>query len=307
MDYWHYAYAGLHVVSELQLPEWDSYAESAVMGAADVWISCATTREQSLERGQMINTDEQFSLVVPEVAAYQVRAGNSIQVRPATGAGWREVRLFLLGAVWAALLYQRGSYPLHASVVRVGDSAVAFCGPSGAGKSTVAVWLLQRGYQLVSDDLCRCEVQPNGPALVWPSTPRIKLWDDTLVMFGRNSLGLERDHYRHDKFNVPWQLGTGAEPVSLRTIYMLGWGNPAIDRLRGGAAVQRLVRDGTYRPELLQTTAQVFTQWQVCAQLASKTRIWAFSRPREAAQLEAVMHMLIQDWEAPMHHVNDVL
>jgi serine kinase of HPr protein (carbohydrate metabolism regulator) len=40
--------------------------------------------------------------------------------------------------------------------------AVLVCGGSGAGKSTVAAALVQRGYPLVTDDVCA--VSPSGTA-----------------------------------------------------------------------------------------------------------------------------------------------
>lgn len=44
------------------------------------------------------------------------------------------------------------SETLHASCVAIGDLAVLIEGPSGAGKSDLALRLIDRGAQLVSDD-----------------------------------------------------------------------------------------------------------------------------------------------------------
>lgn len=44
------------------------------------------------------------------------------------------------------------SETIHASCVAIGDAAVLLTGPSGAGKSDLALRLIDRGAQLVSDD-----------------------------------------------------------------------------------------------------------------------------------------------------------
>ena len=65
---------------------------------------------------------------------------------------------------------------LHASAVHVNGKAVLFCGPSGAGKSTLAAALAQRGYPLVTDDLCAITLAPGAPPMVHPDGRQLKLW-----------------------------------------------------------------------------------------------------------------------------------
>jgi hypothetical protein len=139
---------------------------------------------ESPQTGQDFIPSDEYRFRVQHVGSYWIRAGREIVVTPTPDAGMREVRLFLLGTAWAALCYQRGLLPLHASAVQVGDHAVAFCGATGTGKSTLAAWLSERGYSLISDDRCRFDISPQGQALVYPSARRSKLWRDALEMFG---------------------------------------------------------------------------------------------------------------------------
>src|SRR5262249_50391387 len=141
-----------------------------------------------------------YSFHRPGVASYRVQRGREITVTPTPRAADWGVRRWLLGQIWAVLCYQRDLLVLHASVVETGGSAVAFCGLSGAGKSTLAAWLIEAGGRLVSDDLCRFETTEPGLPSVWPSAPCLKLWLDTIEALGWPNEGLERDHFRLDKF-----------------------------------------------------------------------------------------------------------
>ncbi len=66
------------------------------------------------------------------------------------------------GALLAVHLMLRGDLVLHASAVRVGDTALAFVGASGMGKSTIATLLCAEGHQLVSDDVVRVQMAGRG-------------------------------------------------------------------------------------------------------------------------------------------------
>ena len=61
---------------------------------------------------------------------------------------------------------------MHASAVAIDGKAAAFLGPSGSGKSSLALELMSRGAQLVSDDLTL--VVRKGCALVVRSPPSSK-------------------------------------------------------------------------------------------------------------------------------------
>ncbi len=63
------------------------------------------------------------------------------------------------------------SETLHASTVALGGRAVLICGPSGAGKSDLALRLIDRGFQLVSDD--QTIVRKDGKRLLVSAPPTI--------------------------------------------------------------------------------------------------------------------------------------
>jgi len=63
------------------------------------------------------------------------------------------------------------SETLHASSVAKDGRAILICGPSGAGKSDLSLQLLDRGFQLVSDD--RTVVRRDGERLIASAPARI--------------------------------------------------------------------------------------------------------------------------------------
>jgi hypothetical protein len=92
----------------------------------------------------------------------------------APGAPAAYVPLLLAGQVVALLLTLAGECVLHASAVRIGDSAVAFVGASGMGKSTLAGVLCARGARLVTDDVLRVVCDERGVRCA-PGTGELRL------------------------------------------------------------------------------------------------------------------------------------
>lgn len=295
MERWHYTYAGLRVVSDLPIPEWAGFEQPPSSGNADVCIALDGASEQEPGMTPFITADE-YCFYAPEAGSYRVREGREIVVTPAPGAGWREVRLFLLGAAWGALCHQRGVLVLHASAVRVENAAVAFCAHAGMGKSTLAAWLTVHSYALVSDDLCRVDIPAQGQPTMYLSAPRLKLWRDALGALGWSSEPLDRDHFRFDKFHLPWTEDRAAQPLPLRAIYVLAWDEWSISRLTGQTALRRFVAAATYRGVLLEPMGQLSAHWGRCLELVRRVPVWELQRPRDLSAMDQTVALLTSHW-----------
>lgn len=199
MNRWRYAYAGLNVTSQVELPEWASFACAPSQQDADVVVR-ETEPLVTLPTYRLTAQGTSLTFDQPEVGRYAIHDGREIVLTPCVAAAADALRLCLIGSAWGALGYQRGWLPLHASVVQIGDGAVAFCAPSGHGKSSLAAWLLLQGYRLLSDDLCRLDVSTEQPPRVWSAAPRLKLWQDALQALAWQDQPLCRDQWRVDKF-----------------------------------------------------------------------------------------------------------
>lgn len=162
-------------------------------------------------------------LEITAVGRYLVRGGGEVVVQPALGATMAEISVFLLGSVIGLLCHQRGLFPLHASCVRIGDGAVAFCGPSGAGKSTMAASLVRRGHSLLCDDITVVDPFAFGGPQVHPAMPRMRLWRDSLEALDVPSDLLQRDRVELEKYVLPANEIGGflGDPLPLKAIFML--------------------------------------------------------------------------------------
>jgi energy-coupling factor transporter ATP-binding protein EcfA2 len=80
---------------------------------------------------------------------------------------------------------------LHASAVRVGESAIAFVGPSGAGKSTLAVALSKAGAMHICDDAL--PIEKGDPPMVWASDHIIRLRSDSKSRLASQAEAVRRE------------------------------------------------------------------------------------------------------------------
>jgi hypothetical protein len=115
------------------------------------------------------------------VGHFRILGGQQIGWCPAQpGLSPAELRTYLLGSAFGALLIQRGLLVLHGNALERDGRAIVCLGASGAGKSTLACALMQQGWRLLADDLVA--ITPEG--MVLPGIPRIKLWEDAARSFG---------------------------------------------------------------------------------------------------------------------------
>ena len=114
-----YILAGLTIQSEFPLPE--LLPHSLAGARPDIEIRCGPVPDslpgaiQSIPEAQ--TTPDAVLLVIPTVGRFCVRAGREIRVQPDPNATAEDLRLFLLGSAFGAIYFQRGDFPLHASVV----------------------------------------------------------------------------------------------------------------------------------------------------------------------------------------------
>lgn len=159
-------------------------------------------------------------LWIEESGKFKILNGRSITVHPDPGATPKQVHTFLLGSVFGAILHQRSILPIHCNAIEMDGATFLFCGDSGAGKSTLAAFFQDRGYKLLTDDVCA--LRPEGDGFVaWPGIARLKLWGSALSQLGRTSEGLPRVPWTDDKFELPIQSIAGAGPYPVAGIYHL--------------------------------------------------------------------------------------
>ena len=123
-----------------------------------------------------VSWSELFDFVVSaDGARIDVYAGPARDAEP--------VYTYLISQVISVALLQRGIESLHASAVAIDGRAIILVGDSGYGKSTLTAALLQRGAQLVTDDLLVLN-EKNGALHVTPGAFRLKLAPETAAQLG---------------------------------------------------------------------------------------------------------------------------
>lgn len=237
-------------------------------------------------------------LKIDSIAKYLILRGEKIIIERAAGSHDDEVRLYLFGSAFGALLHQRGMLPLHGSAIEVPGGAVVFVGPSGCGKSTLAGAFHQRGYRLIADDICVLSTSTGELPMIFPGFPRLKLWSDALKKLGKNSDELPRIIAELDKYHLSLKEEFCDYPRPLHRIYELAPADTqeiAITRLQGVEKLTTLI-DHTYRLEFLTGPQRKQRHFKQCAVAARHAAVSRVTRPSGAFLLDNLADLVEKDW-----------
>jgi hypothetical protein len=274
-----YRIFGLLVQSDLPLPELMPVEDTA---CPDVVIHASDLETKPTTDFQLTVAGQEATLNVPGIATYKMCGGGTIVVAPEAEASKRDVRLFLLGSAFAAILHQRGLLPLHSNAIEISGKAVAFLGHSGAGKSTLAAWFHDRGHGLLSDDVCVVGVDAEELGVAYGGVPRVRLWRDALEASGRSVDGEERATDEWEKYNVRVEHSAIRNDAALSHIYLFVGDGSEVDtivtRISGSRAVQALV-ENTYRGAYVKMLGKTQRHLDQCVSLAKKLAIFEVRRP----------------------------
>ncbi|MCX7092224.1 MAG: hypothetical protein NTY50_02050 [Methylobacter sp.] len=293
-----YTAYNLSIDSEIDLPElFPMHTSNAE--PADVKIHFGSIAPEGLADGQQLGpflwaTPESLWLQVPQVARFLISNGNAIRIAPEPCIDQDSIRVFLLGSVFGALLLQRGHLVLHGNAIRIGDQCMVCVGRSGAGKSTLAAGFLQRGYEILADDV----VPVDNDCRAVPGFPRIKLWQNVAERLNIDTAGLSRIRPNLEKFNYPITLAPGTLPLPIRWIYILGRNNVTeeflIEPIQGLQRFQPL-RNNTYRVRFLDGMGLRPEHMKQCGQLANRIRLARVARPNNGFMLDRLIDRLLAD------------
>jgi hypothetical protein len=254
-----------------------------------VTISVAAIPEARDAEPGLTRLGDGLLLFVPNVARYRIEHGSRITVEPEPGVPERNLRLFLLGSAFGALLHQRDLLPLHANAVEIGGSAVAFMGASGAGKSTLAAWFHDHGCRVIADDVCVVGIDQEGRPYVSPGLPRLRLWADVLQLTGRDLQRLNRSFLddEHEKYDVPVDAALAARSrMPLAAIYLLAQGAEfSISPLHGIEAADAIFAN-TYRGEFLAQTSGQAAHWRSAVRLVRAKPVFRATRRWDLTALD---------------------
>lgn len=110
------------------------------------------------------------------------RNGREVSCRTFGNIDPRSVEANLVNFVVSASLTLQGEEPLHATAVDLDGHALGLLGLSGSGKSSLAALLINRGADLITDDMLRVKFE-DDKVVAYPGPYRLKLFDDPLQRF----------------------------------------------------------------------------------------------------------------------------
>lgn len=215
---------GLTVQSEIALPELPQKLVER-KDEADIIIQIDDIYnlwyKLSSPQNKFVITEDLVMFDIPDIAILSIQEGKKITVTPRKRYDEDIIRLYILGTCMGAILMQRRIFPLHGSAVAIDGKAYVFIGDSGAGKSTLATTFLNRGYQLLSDDVIAISFSKDKIPFVTPAYPQQKLWQESLTAFGMETSQYRSIYGRETKYTVPVPSQYFAEPLPLAGVFEL--------------------------------------------------------------------------------------
>lgn len=290
-----YSIFGLRIRSELPLPELFAVEGE---GPPDVTIRVGSIGESQREDG-LHAVDGALLFVAPDAGRYRIANGSEILVEAEPGASERNVRIYLLGSAFGALLHQRGLLPLHANAVEIEGRAVAFMGASGEGKSTLAAWFHDKNHRIIADDVCVVHFREGGLPYAAPGLPRLRLWSEALELTGRQADGYDRSYVgtaeQFDKFDVPIDSASAAQSeISLAALYVLDRADDFSIAEQRGIEAAEAVFANTYRGSYVSAAAGQQSHWESSIRLVQGTPVFRVLRQWDLGKLDEQGSALVE-------------
>ena len=218
------------------------------------------------------------------------------------GAPSADMRAYLLGSAFGALLHQRNWLPVHVSAVHSDRGVWAFTGDSGAGKSTLAAWLHRRmGWPIVSDDVSA--LKPGDPLpYLHPGPRKLKLWEDAVDFLDCRDQRLVQELSNTPKFQLYLSDLDCYRPSPMRSLVVLDRcedeESSTLELLRGAQAFQAIM-SVVYRPFMAEWFRDPTELMQDLVSLCSRIDVYRFRRPWSLEQMEQQLAPVLDEILAP--------
>lgn len=277
---YHYSAFGLSIASEINLPE---LLESEP-GSAEVLIRFGFvpgSLENPKSRGVRYQASPgSFLMVLERIASFLVTGGNEITIAPGEHAKEEDIRLFLLGSAFGALLHQRKNLVIHGSAIQWDNQALLFSGLSGAGKSTLVASLMREGYPLITDDVCAIRFDNEENPLVQPGYPQVKLWTDAILRLGDQPENHRKLREQIEKYGLQAGAFFVNKEVRAGKVFILSTKNAGEHSLEEIKGVEKFtaLRNNTYRFQFIDGLGITSEHFRLSGLLAGHCRIFRLVR-----------------------------
>ena len=284
-QYWGF---GLNIESEIEFPELIPQS----FDQPDVTICLGqvpeTNGEITSDTEEVFITfnEREYVLDIKGVSRYYVTGGNKIIVEPHPSVdALRSVRVYILASAMAAILFQRGILPLHASAIRIGNELVLITGNSKAGKSTSLAGLGKRGYSIFSDDVVVLKEDSDGKITATATYPMIKLWDDAVTALDHEDFSDRSFRIRPgmDKYGVFFRDSFNKEsfPVFKTIILQIGDVAKPVSRILTGIEAFNEISKQVYRRQQMYNAERKEIGFRTISTMLQHCKVYQITRPRQ--------------------------
>jgi hypothetical protein len=229
------------------------------------------------------------------------RSGGSVLTSWAADLTFEDAVVYLLGPVLGILLRIREWTCLHASVVAVGEWALAFVGPAGAGKSTAAAAFAKSGHEVLSDDILALHDR-GGCFWAEPGYSWLRLWPSSVDGLYGSSEALPSIVEGWEKQYLDLAAGDVfcSTPRQIGGIYVIGdrvgSAGPVIRRLPGRSAIMALLAN--VYVGYLPGAAESRQDFERLSRLVADVPVRGISLPDDWRSLSALPEAVVEDFTA---------
>jgi hypothetical protein len=271
---------GLNILSSISIPEMSetSFAKEdvrIVIGKNPPRLSIVR------DSGVLFQANSnQFLFSFDNVGSIHVKDGKLITVERAAGVNDEDIRVFLLGPAFGALIHQIGHLPMHGSSLVKDGKTYLFCGMSGVGKSSLAAVLCERGYQLIADDISVVMNRHDYSSII-PGIRQLKLWQDVMVKLEKDYTQFENVRSGVLRYKVPFTDKDVNENNKVEMIFILERKNTdgfQIFEAKGTTKFE-LIKKNTYRERYLKGLGTLESNFKQISDLMQNTKVFHLLRP----------------------------
>jgi len=289
---YNYTAFGLNFQSEFEIPEFISFDNKP-----DVYLKLGKAPKDLTDKtnlGVRYQTNKnEFLLDVDKVARYYVKNGNEIIVDTKKKQVDKEIRLFLLGSAFGALFIQRGLLPIHGSAVKFGNRATMFTGQSGVGKSSIASFFMQKGFQVLTDDICVI----NENLELNPGFPKMKLWHDMVENLNLKKENLSKVRDDMQKYHLPIENQFYSKPIKPERLILIQTKNSTSFEIEELSGIKKFnaIKNNTYRYRFVGGLEKRSEHFKILNNLLPEIKVYRISRPQSPIMLKEFSDFLIKE------------
>jgi hypothetical protein len=234
-----------------------------------------------------------------DVAVFTIKEGKRILVYPLKDYREDVTRSVILGTCMGVALLQRKILPLHGSAFFINGTAYAIIGDSGVGKSTLASVFLNKGFELLTDDVIAVTFSQTNVPIVSPSYPQQKLWENSLKEFNMDCSRYTSLYKRERKFAIPVESNFLEFPAPLAGIFELKKceeNQLRIEKINGLERLKTLY-ENTYRNLLIPQLDLFYWHLEVSTRLVQFVDIDRISRPTDRFTAFEIADLILNEIE----------